>query len=156
MYIVYLQDVSLVCGMTRFCKRSDDTTRKLDRNRPSAVLVRLMTLQFYDLIILFSYVPCGLCATQPVAGVLRFHFSPFFVPLSVCLFSVPCRAKVVHGLGRPAGWVGSGWVNILQFSMGWAGLDRIMTKVLYFFLMITQHTIAYQLSFSAVVEKFTY
>lgn len=31
-------DVSLVCGMTRFCKRSDDTTRKLDRNRPSAVL----------------------------------------------------------------------------------------------------------------------
>jgi len=50
--------------------------------------------------------------------------------------------KVVHGLGRPAGWVGSGWVEILQFSMGWVEYDRSI------FLMITQHTTAYQLSCS--------
>jgi len=29
--------------------------------------------------------------------------------------------RVVHGLGRPVGWVGLGWVEILLFSMGWLG-----------------------------------
>ena len=43
-------------------------------------------------------------------------------------------------MGRPTGWVGlsrvgSGRVEISQFSMGWVGSN--MTKVLYF-LMITQ------------------
>ena len=65
------------------------------------------------------------------------------------------------GSTRGLGWVGLswvglswvGWVEILQFSMGWVGSN--MRKVLYF-LMITQHTFALQLSCSAVVEKFTY
>ena len=38
------------------------------------------------------------------------------------------KRRVVHGSGRPTGWVwchGSGWVEILQFSMGWIGLDWI-------------------------------
>jgi len=39
------------------------------------------------------------------------------------------------------GWVdlrvGSGWVEILQFSIGWVEYDKTII-----FLMITQHTIA--------------
>ena len=34
------------------------------------------------------------------------------------------QVRVVHGLGRRAGWVGSGWVEILQFSMGWVEYDK--------------------------------
>jgi len=33
--------------------------------------------------------------------------------------------RVVHGLGRPAGRVGLGWVEILHFSMGWIWLGQI-------------------------------
>jgi len=71
-------------------------------------------------------------------------------------FCVRCR--VVHWLGRPAGWVGTlGWVGSGRYFsvfdwLGWVWSN--MTKLLYFWWLITQHTIAYQLSFSAVVKKF--
>ena len=29
--------------------------------------------------------------------------------------------RVVHGLDRPMGWVGSGWVDIFQFLVGSVG-----------------------------------
>ena len=29
--------------------------------------------------------------------------------------------RVVHGLGRPMGWVGLDWVEIVQFLVGWVG-----------------------------------
>jgi len=34
----------------------------------------------------------------------------------------PVCPRVVHGLGRPMGWVGSGCVDIFSFLVGWVAL----------------------------------
>ena len=46
--------------------------------------------------------------------------------------AVPMWSRIIHGLGRPAGWDGLGWVEILQFSMSWVALSRMWQKYYIF------------------------
>ena len=46
--------------------------------------------------------------------------------------------RVVHGLGRTAGWVRLGWAGsrFFIFLMGWVEFGRLLPKLLYFMEII--------------------